>query len=182
MTDYEILYAAEQEVCGSAFPEFVQVLTALPAGCRVLDLGCGQGRDALIAARAGHLVVGVDLSPAGVGQLVQQAEAENLRVTGVVADIAFFEPDSAFDVVVIDRVLHMLTNDDVRRAVLGRMVRCIPPGGHLLIADTPKTLPMIQAFMMAQGDAWTATLARKGFLFWRHAESLPIAPAPSKGK
>ncbi|MBI4361802.1 MAG: methyltransferase domain-containing protein, partial [Euryarchaeota archaeon] len=32
----------------------------LPGGSRVVDLGCGSGRNALFLARRGHRVVGVD--------------------------------------------------------------------------------------------------------------------------
>lgn len=34
--------------------------------CRAIDLGGGQGRDALFIARKGHSVFGVDLSETGV--------------------------------------------------------------------------------------------------------------------
>jgi 2-polyprenyl-3-methyl-5-hydroxy-6-metoxy-1,4-benzoquinol methylase len=167
MTDYETLYAQQSDVCGDPFPEFVRFFDGLPPGKRILDLGCGQGRDALVAARRGHRVVAVDRSVSGVGQVVQQAQAEGLTITGAVADIADYVPEHRFDVVVIDRVLHMLADDNTRCGVLAQMVRHIEPGGHLLVADTPKHLPMIRAFMAAQRPPWRSTLARKGFLFWQ---------------
>jgi SAM-dependent methyltransferase len=44
-----------------------------PSPCDVLDLGCGTGSLALLAAGAGHRVVGVDLSPRMVEQGQRQA-------------------------------------------------------------------------------------------------------------
>lgn len=35
----------------------------------MLDLGCGQGRDALLFARAGHRLLGVDVSSVGIEQM-----------------------------------------------------------------------------------------------------------------
>lgn len=167
MTDYEALYAEQAAVCGAPFSEYVQFFNGQAPGKRVLDLGCGQGRDALSAARSGHSVIGVDLSPSGVQQMVAAADAEGLSVTGVVADVAQYEPAEAFDVIVIDRVLHMLASDDLRGQVLARMTRHVQPGGHLLIADTPANLPLIREVMTRQRPPWTPTLARKGFLFWQ---------------
>ena len=115
MTDYEKLYGEQDDVCGEPFPELVRFFDDLPSGRNVLDLGCGQGRDALVAARQGHRVVGVDLSALGITQMQARAEKEGLSVVGVVADIVAFEPDQSFEVVVLDRVLHMLPDDDTRR-------------------------------------------------------------------
>jgi tellurite methyltransferase len=169
MTDYETLYAEGQDVCGQPFPELVRFFEAQPAGLRVLDLGCGQGRDTLMVARLGHQVVGVDLSPTGVAQMLATAADADLSVTGQVADIAGFEPDGTFDVVVIDRVLHMLGDAATRQGVLARTGACVRPGGHLVIADTPKNLPLVRAFMESRDGAWSLTFARKGFLFWQRA-------------
>ena len=99
--------------------------------------------------------------------MVQKAEEEGLSVVGIVADIAAFEPEDPVDVVVLDRVLHMLPDDDPRRGVLSRVIQQIEPAGHLLVADTPKNLPMMRAFVEDEGPTWSSVLARRGFLFWR---------------
>lgn len=82
MTDYETLYAEQDAVCGAPFAEFVRFFDDLTPVRSVLDLGCGQGRDALVAGRRGHRVLGVDLSASGVRQMVQTADSEGLLVTG----------------------------------------------------------------------------------------------------
>lgn len=86
-------------------------------------------------------------------------------------DRLYVEPDDTFDIVVLDRVLHMLPNDDTRR----RMLEAVRPEGQLMVADTPKNLPMIRSFMDDQGEAWEPTLARKGFLFWQRDPSAPTS-------
>lgn len=169
MTDYERLYAEQDDVCGDPFPEFVGFFEGQPPGLSVLDVGCGQGRDALVAARLGHRVVGVDLSPTGVAQMRAKAAEAGLSVEGIVADIVDFQPEERFGVVLIDRVLHMLPDDELRLRVFTRLAGCVEPGGHLLVADTPQNVPAIRASIEDAGDAWTLTFARKGFLFWQRA-------------
>jgi len=65
-TDYEKFYQENKQGLGKPTKEFVSFFdgyTKAPA--RVLDVGCGQGRDALFIARKGHQVVAIDHSPTG---------------------------------------------------------------------------------------------------------------------
>ncbi|CAN5561895.1 hypothetical protein BH24ACT26_BH24ACT26_00460 [soil metagenome] len=66
---------------------FLLELLDLPAGARVLDVGCGPGRHAVELARAGLSVTGVDVS----ARFLELA-AEAARAAGVSA--AFFEVDA----------------------------------------------------------------------------------------
>ena len=158
---YETLYQEGRDVCGPPFPEFVAFFDSYAQqNGRVLDLGCGQGRDALFIARKGHHVVGVDLSPTGITQMVEDAQAEGLAVAGVVADIMEFEPESMFDVVLLDRVLHMLANDDARTAVLNKASNHLNAQGYILIADTPKQKALLEAYFAN----WQIIRKRKGIL------------------
>jgi SAM-dependent methyltransferase len=53
-------------------------LRVFGAGDRVLDVGCGTGTDALVLARQGIHVVGVDGSPGMIAQLTARATAQHL--------------------------------------------------------------------------------------------------------
>ncbi|GAA1119492.1 methyltransferase domain-containing protein [Streptomyces javensis] len=97
----------------------------------VLDLGCGTGSLASLAAEWGHRVTGVDRSP----RMVELARAK-LAGTGagvLVGDAA--EPpvgDGRFDVVLVRHLLWMLPD---QRAVLRRWVRLLRPGGRLVLIE-----------------------------------------------
>lgn len=81
MTDYEKLYQESPNVCGPPFPEFEAFFERYnKTQAKVLDLGCGQGRDALFIARMGHQVVGVDISKTGIAQMLEEAKQEGLEV------------------------------------------------------------------------------------------------------
>ena len=166
MTDYEKQYQESRDVCGPPFSEFVTFFERYhEAGAMVLDLGCGQGRDALFIARMGHHVFGVDTSSTGIAQMLEDAQRQKLDVRGVVADIVEYEPAGNYDVVILDRVLHMLKGDGDRLAVLEKARASTKSGGFVLIADTPKNLPLIRRFFEAETDGWAKVRDRKGFIF-----------------
>lgn len=165
--DYDALYATTPDALGPPSPEIVSFFDKLekPAA-RILDLGCGQGRDALFLARLGHRVTAVDLSPAGVADVARVAEAEGLEIMAEVADIRDYAPERAFDVVLIDRTLHMLGRAD-RVAVLARLLGHVMPGGWLLIADETSNLPDFRDVLARSGVSWTITRDGKGLFFAR---------------
>ena len=163
--DYEKLYAEQANALGDQTPQIATFLDRIaPAGARILDVGCGQGRDALPLARAGHVVTGVDLSPSGVAAMVEAAQAEGLSITGHVADITTYDPDGPFDIVLIDRTLHML-DAGPRAATLGRLLRAVADGGWLVIADEASNLPAFRDQLVTNRREWMIEHCGKGYLF-----------------
>ena len=163
---YELQYQEGRDVCGPPFQQFVDFFNNLSQKkCRVLDLGSGQGRDALFIARKGHRVFGVDLSETGISQMLENARKEDLDVDGVVADIVEFEPEGEYDVILLDRVLHMLKDNDDRLAVLEKVCRHTKPGGFVLIADIPKNKGAFVRFFEDKHENWEKRVDNKGFLF-----------------
>jgi 2-polyprenyl-3-methyl-5-hydroxy-6-metoxy-1,4-benzoquinol methylase len=166
MTDYEKQYRKSRDVCGPPFPEFVKFFEHYEETCaKILDLGCGQGRDALLLARMGHHVLGVDISETGVSHMLEDAEREGLEVRGVVADVLEYEPSGAYDVVILDRVLHMFKDDGARTALLEKASAATKPGGFVLIADTPKHQDLIRSFFENHPEDWVTAKDKKGFIF-----------------
>ncbi len=82
----------------------------------VLDLGCGQGRDALALARLGYSVKGVDISKVGVDQMMRIAKKESLNITGEVGDVFAYPITDEFDIVLLDSMLHFYKNDIEKEA------------------------------------------------------------------
>jgi SAM-dependent methyltransferase len=94
-----------------AEPEFTPVLSHLPTGVNVLDLGCGVGRLANELAERGHEVTGVDESAVMLGHLAP-------AVTGVHARIEELNLRRRFGAVVL--ASHFVNHPDpvTRRALL----------------------------------------------------------------
>ena len=171
MIKYEKLFQEGEEVFGEPFVEFLTFFDSYDEPqARVLDIGCGQGRDALFIARLGHQVVGVELAPTGIAQMMAVARKERLAVEGIVADIVQYEPEGIFDVVLFDRVLHMLADDETRTDVLNMASDHLRARGFMLIADTPKQRGFLQAFFSCP-TKWAIKKNDKNFLFAQKLES-----------
>lgn len=166
--DYDRLYGETPDALGPPNAEIAAFVARMEGPLEVLDLGCGQGRDAVPLARAGHRVTGVDLSPNGIADLTAVARAEALDLTGVVADLASYQPDGAFDVVLADRTFHMLA-EPLRLEVCARMAAAVRPGGWFLIVDERRNLPGLQAALPGEGAAWSAEVHQTGQLFLQRA-------------
>jgi SAM-dependent methyltransferase len=163
--DYDRLYRENPHALGEPSKAFVEFFADYDqANARILDLGCGQGRDALFIARLGHHVVGVDLSPAAISDLIRDAERETLPIEGVVADITTYTPTGQFDVVLVDRTLHML-DPKPRHNVLERLLHHVALSGDLLIADEPSNMAGFRNVLDAGPYDWEITRKTKGILF-----------------
>ncbi len=163
--DYDKLYGETRDALGQPTAIFVDFFDRLKGqNCRVLDVGCGQGRDALFIARAGHHVTGVDLSANGIRDLTAAAAAENLDVQGIVADLTGFQPHGTYDVILIDRTLHML-DPEPRHRVMDRLLDHVDDNGWMLIADENANIPDLSRVIAAHRTRWRTEVKTPGYLF-----------------
>ena len=114
-------------------------------GMRVLDAGCGTGRNLVYLLRNGYEVFGVDENSEAIAQtrslasaLVPNFPVENLR-NELIESISF--PDATFDVVLCNAVLHFSRDDAHFLAVLHSLWRVLKPGG-LLFCRLASTIGM----------------------------------------
>ena len=66
---------------------------------RLLDLGCGEGRDVVYFAQHGFEVVGLDLSLPGLEKAKQYAEKAGVHVETIRADIVDYKLKDTYDVI-----------------------------------------------------------------------------------
>jgi tellurite methyltransferase len=104
-------------------------------GMRVLDAGCGEGRNLVWLLRAGFDVRGVDESAAAVraarakaAALAPALEPERFSV-GPVERLAF--DAGAFDLVISSAVLHFARDEEHWWSMVREMWRVLAPGGIL---------------------------------------------------
>jgi len=169
MTNYDVLYRETKHVLGQPTKAFVDFFGRYEKeNARVLDIGCGQGRDALFIARLGHSVTGIDLSPSGIDDLIEDAKKDGLNIDGIVADIRLYRPQETFDVILIDRTLHMLDAQE-RMAVLETLIPAVDVDGYVLIADEPKNIAAMQSVFDGSPFSWTTDHKKGGFLFLQRA-------------
>jgi len=107
---------------------------------RALDLGCGEGGDAIWLAGRGWSVSAVDISPSALALGARNAKAAGVaaRITWIAADLASWQPDGTFDLVSA-QFLHSPV-ELPRGDILRRAASAVAPGGRLLVvghADFP---------------------------------------------
>ena len=79
------------------------LLTIELAGRSFLEVGCGSGLVAIVAARAGATVTALDINPAAVGTTIENAAANNVNIEVRQSDLfASIEADRRFDVVAVN--------------------------------------------------------------------------------
>ena len=104
-------YYQEKQYFGNPYPELIQYISDYNRDLSVLDLGCGQGRDAIAIARLGFSVTGVDVSKVGIAQMMEVVNKESLDVTGKVSDMKDFSDMSNYNIVLMDSMFHFYKND-----------------------------------------------------------------------
>jgi len=116
--------------------EFYERLQVAP-GCRLLDVGCGSGQLALMAAKDGLDVTGVDIASNWVERARARAQAEGLpaRFEEADAEALPFE-DASFDVVASLIGAMFAPRPDL---VAKELLRVCGPGGTIAMANwTPE--------------------------------------------
>lgn len=105
---------------------------------RVLEVGCGTGTLAVLAARAGAVVTAFDVSAAMLDVAKEKVAAEGLddRIEMEVRSISGMDhyPDESFDVVISTLVFSELSPDE-QGYVLEHAYRTLSTGGRLVLAD-----------------------------------------------
>jgi tellurite methyltransferase len=100
-------------------------------GMRVLDAGCGSGRNLVYLLREGYEVFASDQNPAAIEltrSIAPTLPADNLRLEPIEA---ISHPDASFDLVICSAVLHFSRDDAHFNAMLHNLWRVLKPGGLL---------------------------------------------------
>lgn len=111
VTDYDKRYNTEEYYWGlMPNPVCYDILKILPPikPYRVLDIGCGEGKDAVFFAKCGYAVTGFDLSEQGIEKAKKLASYNKVEVGFFKADIFDYRPDTEYDIIFSSGVLQFL--------------------------------------------------------------------------
>lgn len=78
---------------------------------RLIDLGCGEGRNAVYFAKHGFDVVGLDVSPVGLEKMERLAEEAGVQVRAIQADVIRYELTDTYDVIFSTGTLQYLPTE-----------------------------------------------------------------------
>jgi len=98
---------------------------------RVLDLGCGQGRNAIWLALEGHEVTAVDLSDIAIDQARRAAADAGVEVYFAARDLATWRPAAeSYDLVVLS---YLQVPEQLRTIVHASAAAALAPSGRVFL-------------------------------------------------
>ncbi len=127
----------------------------IPPESKVLDMGMGEGRNAVFMARKGYKVTGIDISSVAVKKAKMLANEYGVRINTIVASMTKYKiPESSYDAIIcfyyVDRKLHE------------KMLSWLKPGGILIYeshTDLQKTVKgnerYDEEYLLRQGEVLT---------------------------
>ncbi len=77
----------------------------------ILEVGCGEGQNALYLASKGYLVDAFDLSEHGIAKLKRRCEWTNTKVNAFVADLTTYQFQKTYDMILCFGTLHFVDKD-----------------------------------------------------------------------
>ena len=115
LDETKILEEYEKSNClwGLEPNKYVTQIPKIIKSGKVLDIGVGEGRNALFLAKKGFEVTGIDISKEAVDKFLKFAKKENLDVKGIVSDIVDFDFNQNYDVIICVATLHLVSKDKV---------------------------------------------------------------------
>lgn len=132
---WEAHYAERERIwSGRVNAHFATVVADLPPG-RALDLGCGEGGDAVWLAERGWHVTAVDISDTAMGRAGEEARTRGVseRIEFQRHDLSDSFPEGTYDLVSA-QFLHSTVRLE-RPQVLRHAADAVARGGYLVIVD-----------------------------------------------
>lgn len=115
---------------------------------KILDAGCGEGRNCVYFLNEGYQIFGVDSNPIATqmariyAQTIQQDYDIFRFQTSVVENMPFHQ--GAFDAVISSAVLHFAQNETIFLKMVEDMMRVLKPGGIFFLRMTTSEGGMVE--------------------------------------
>lgn len=121
----------EEPIPTEELVEFIREMK-FPKRTKVIEFGCGEGRDSIFLARQGFEVTAIDTASLAVRRAKQRAKHEGVStdfVIGDATDLSSF-PSLTYDLAISVGYLSMIVDEDQRRRHLTETLRVLKTGGY----------------------------------------------------
>lgn len=111
LTPYQEWYKSEEYYWGTQPSSMcLEILRLAPPvkPLRLLDIGCGEGKDAVFMARCGYIVSAFDASDAGLEKAQRLADKAGVHIETFRADVNEYRLDREYDILFSSGVLHYI--------------------------------------------------------------------------
>ncbi len=157
----------------------IEYLHLIPKG-PVLDLGGGNGRNALFFAELGHEVDYVDISKTYSKRIKDRAEDENLELTAHNMDIRNFEiPEKRYALIIASKVLQLFPEANVRD-ITAKMNAGLARRGLVYVytfsVETLKHSKRLHELELVEENTYYHRKYRQHFHYFKRDELLSLFP------
>jgi tellurite methyltransferase len=146
---------------GSPSSEIIELADLLPANAQILDLGCGDGRNAVYLAERDFQVTAIDVSPRAIRKLQHNASSRGAVIKTEVQDLRDFTIDGSYNLIIAHGCLHLVEHVHSSR-LLREMKGATQPGGYNVVAvftdaiQPPDDLQPFIRGLFREGDLFEA--------------------------
>ena len=148
------------------------------ATATALDVGCGEGQDLLFLAQHGYVSVGLDFTETGLAKAQRLVEDNDCHAAFFRADIATWETDAQFDLVLAVNCLQFLGEN--APSTLKYVQSLVKPGGviglSMFARDDAATAPVEDTIYR-----WTLDELQQNFIGWQPFEAARLWQWNSQG-
>ena len=130
-TNYEKWYEGDEYYWGLEPGDFLDELISLSPpseNTKVLDIGCGEGKDAVYMAQKGYDVSAFDLTENGIRKTIRLASDKGVNINAYVDDINTFEPDDKYDIIYSTGTVQYLF-DENKKSFFEKIEKMTKPNG-----------------------------------------------------
>jgi ubiquinone/menaquinone biosynthesis C-methylase UbiE len=144
--------------------ETALVRHAFAPGQRILDVGCGAGREGVAMVRQGLQVIGIDLVHEMAHSAVQRAEAGGVHLPILVANcLSLPFSEASFDgVTMLGQVITFIPSRELRLVALRSVLGVLRPGGMLAMTTHNRRCHPKFSLYFAWANRWRQICRRLG--------------------
>ena len=133
--NYEKWYEGDEYYWGLEPGDFLfELINLCPPteNTKVLDIGCGEGKDAVFMAEKGYDVTAFDLTENGIRKTIALAHKRGVKANAYVDDINTFETDEQFDIIFSTGTVQYIF-DENKEAFFKKLEKITKPNGIVFI-------------------------------------------------
>lgn len=155
---WEKTYKKENsDTWGPPSDDLAQIVKTLPSSSNVLDIGCGEGRNAIFLAEKGFRVRAFDISEAGIRKLFHRSKDRKLAIDSWVGCIEEFKFDRQYSLILAKGIYQFIEREIGDRFILESKKFTLPGGVHIISSFTdeseqPEDLKPFIKRLFSRGD------------------------------
>lgn len=120
-------------------------------GCRTLDIGAGEGKNAIYLAKNGANVHCVDISKTALDRLTGLPDYNTYkgRIKLSTEDARYFETNDVYDLIICYGLIHALNSREEALNLIEKLQTILKPSGYMIIATFNNLLPppLVQEYL-----------------------------------